>query len=205
MTIQELKKTLEQKSDKMSIASSKEEKEKYKKDIMDIILNLTEEDIIELLNDVNFVTNRLHILIDTAKIIDIIMLVHSEHKQKEITDMYQLEPMQKSFIISKFKDEEYKINILFEDKSLKQLEKVIILQSLEIETLIKFFAEHKNYFRENNIHPYDIVLFFNIERQMNFITKLDKINLTLNEKKEIMAVINDEVKEKIDITNLSEE
>ena len=40
---------------------------------------------------------------------------------------------------------------------------------------------------------------------MEFVVKLEKMSLTLNEKREILAVLNTEVKQNLDTTNFPEE
>ncbi|MEG1008481.1 MAG: hypothetical protein RSE41_02285 [Clostridia bacterium] len=76
---------------------------------------------------------------------------------------------------------------------------------LNCKRLYNFLEENKEFFSENNIHPYEIVRKLNSKQQKKFVEKIDDINLTLNEKKEILATLKSNVKKTLDLTNFKDE
>lgn len=79
------------------------------------------------------------------------------------------------------------------------------MQTLDTKTLSEFLVEHKEFCSKNGIFPYEIIYKLDTEQQKEIVTNLENINLTLNEKREILATLKTDVKQSLDITNFSEE
>lgn len=59
--------------------------------------------------------------------------------------------------------------------------------------------------KEKNIHPYEVIRKLDTKEQKDCVANLDNLNLTLNEKREILATLKEDVKSSIDTTNFPEE
>ena len=90
-------------------------------------------------------------------------------------------------------------------KSHNKYSKLDILNSLDTEVLCQFLQEYKEFCYSINIAPWEIIHKLKPEQQKEFIVNLENLNLTLNEKKEILAVLKEQVKREIDTTNFSQE
>ena len=86
-----------------------------------------------------------------------------------------------------------------------QEDRLAMLRALNVEELSEFLTNHREFCKEQNIHPFEITKALDNERQKEFLSKLEQCNLTLNEKREILTTLRPEVKQSIDITNLPKE
>lgn len=91
------------------------------------------------------------------------------------------------------------------DYSLIKYDILSILISLDIGNLTSFIKDNKGILTKSDIHPYEIVEVLASERQMDVITKLEDMELTLNEKREILAILKSQTKLNIDTANFSKE
>ena len=103
-------------------------------------------------------------------------------------------------------DDSSKANLLLQSTSLEKFDKINILISFSsIESLIDFFNNNHDFFVENNIFLYEVVSNLGEAYQQEFVSLIDKVNLTPNEKKEIFVILKDAVKQTIDTNALPEE
>lgn len=86
-----------------------------------------------------------------------------------------------------------------------QEDRLAMLRSLNVEELSEFLTNHRKFCKEQNIHPFEITKALDSERQKEFLSKLEQCNLTLNEKREILTTLRQEVKQGLDTTNLPKE
>ncbi len=169
-------------------------------EIIDIMRNLSYAAKKQLLYNQEFI-EKYQIAISIFR--DIICSLPDEEKIRML-EIYQIENYFKCIIIKTFNNST-KLDLLLKEKSFTKDDKVSILESLDVETLIEFLANNKEFFNENDIHPYEIIQRLDTERQRDIVINLENINLTLNEKKEILAKLAVDVKYSIDITNFPEE
>ena len=111
-----------------------------------------------------------------------------------------------SWIIGCISDENIQIKVLeivFGKKCANKDEKIRLLKKLDVQTLVNFFKANKH--SENNIPPYEVVSLLDSKNQIQFVSMLENMNLTLSEKKEILVVLNDDVKQTIDSGDFSQE
>lgn len=170
--------------------------------LKDIVFSLTDEVREEILTDIDLITNKLHLA--DYQIADLIKGLSSEEAKSRILEIYQLVNYQKVDIIKTFSNN-HKLDILLKEKCFNKYDMIDILKSLDIKTLSKFIVEYKEFCNENDIHPYEIIHGLDIEQQKDFVANLEHINLTLSEKREILATLKVDVKQSIDKTNLPEE
>ena len=111
-----------------------------------------------------------------------------------------------SWIIGCISDENIQIKVLeivFGKKCANKDEKIRLLKKLDVQTLVNFFKANKH--SENKIPPYEVVSLLDSKNQIQFVSMLENMNLTLSEKKEILVVLNDDVKQTIDSGDFSQE
>ena len=168
-----------------------------------IFFSLSEEAKVEILRDVDLITNKLQLI--NFEIIDWINQLSSEEARKEMIGIYyQLEDYLKANIVKTLSINN-KLKILLEDSSFSKHNQIEILISLDVKDLSNFFLEHREFCNKNKIHPYEIIFKLNTEQQKYFVENLEYNNFTLNEKKEILATLKPEVKQRIDTTRFPEE
>ena len=168
-----------------------------------IIASLSDEARTEILQDKDLITNRLHL--EVFQIAELVKGLPSEEDKITMMKEYKLESYLKVDIIKSLNSNR-RIDILLKEDDLSSRYHMIeILRSLNIETLGNFLEQHRAFCSKHNIHPYQIICALDNEKQKDFVTKLDDISLTLNEKREILAMLNPDVKQSIDTTNFPEE
>lgn len=170
--------------------------------LYEIISILSESARIEILQDTDLVANRLHLSDDSIAVL--IKGLSDEDEKKTMLETYKLPNNLKVYIMNTL-NSDTKIDILLKQDSFNKYYRIEILRSLDIENLSKFLKQHRDFCSENDIHPYEIICKLEAEQQKDFVTRLEEINLTLIEKREILAALKAEVKQSIDTTNFPEE
>ena len=111
-----------------------------------------------------------------------------------------------SGIIGCISDENIKIKVLeivLRKKCASKDDKIRMLKTLNTQTLVSFLKANKD--SENNIQPYEIVSLLDSNKQIQFVSMLETMDLTLSETKEILVTLNDDVKQTIDSGDFSQE
>lgn len=171
-------------------------------EIEEIISSLTEETRVEILMDIDLIRNKLHL--EDFQVTKFVERLSSEEVKDKAIGIYQFANYQKKGILKTYSNG-HKLDALMQEKDFNKLDIIDIIQTLDIEALSEFFIEHKEFCNENQILPYEVVKSLDGDQQMEFVVKLEDMNLTLNEKREILAVLNTEVKQNLDTTNFPEE
>ena len=171
--------------------------------IENIVRSLSEEKQIEVLADKDFVQNELHISRDD--IVEFILGFENKQIKLEMIDLYEFRNDQIANIIKTFTYDS-KISILINNKYQlgKQDIKDIIL-TLNVNQLVDFIKEYEPFFTQNGISIYEITKYFDKEMQLDFINKMEETNLSLVEKRKILATLKDETKHEIDTSNFPPE
>lgn len=131
-------------------------------------------------------------------------------RNQDFIEKYELSVSRIEMIMSELEDKS-KIELLTDKEWIT--EKVVlekeniknILLSFEGNVLTDFMKNNRDFLQENDIHPYEVVNCLNSEQQKDFVSKLENIGLELNEKREILAILKEDVKQSIDTTNFPEE
>ena len=190
---------------KMELLRNKDFIQKYEinsYELQDIIVSLDEDAKKELLLDNEWITNDLNI--SDYSITKIAQKSSSEEVKKIILDKYDLKNYYKVDILKSY-NENSRIDLMMKDDTLWDFTITDVLSSLNIENLSQFIINHREYLKEKNIVPSKIICKLSAEKQEEFVAKIDDIGLTLNEKRQILAVLKPEVKEKIDTSSFPKE
>ena len=167
-----------------------------------ILLSCSEEKRAEILSDSNLITNTLKL--EDYRISKLITSLAKDEDKIKVLDMYQLEDYQKIDVLKTCNDN-YKINVLLKQNEFSRYNILDLLTSVDSNNLGQFFLEHKEFCHNNNIRPFEIVKSLDEKQQMNFVKNLENMNLSLNEKREILAVLSTEVKQSLNTQNLPNE
>lgn len=168
--------------------------------IVDSIKSLSDNRKKQILQDEKFISKY---QFTKQELCDIISSFSDEAKTK-ILEIYELEEQLIFDIVNTYSNEN-KLEIILKEKRLNKYNKIQLLSSLNIETLGEFFKENKEFCVKHDIHPYEIIRKLDSERQKDFITKLENFGLSSSEKKEILVILNDDVKQNIHKENFPQE
>lgn len=171
-------------------------------ELIKIISGLSDDAREEILQNKDFIINRLHL--DDYQIAQLVAELSNEDAKKTMLEIYELANYLKVQIIDTLNSSS-KLTILLKENGFSKYDMIKIIQSLDIETLRDFLVQHREFCSENDIHPYEIISKLDSEQQKDFIANLEDINLTLSEKREILAMLKSDVKQGIDTTNFSKE
>lgn len=171
-------------------------------ELKSIVSSLTDEAKVEVLMDIDLIKNQLDF--EDFKIVDLVKELSSEEAKDKIIEIYQFTNYQKTDILETCSNS-YKLDVLLKEKSFNKINIFNILQTLDANILSEFLVEHKEFCSENGISPYEIINKLDTKQQEEFLVNLENINLTLSEKREILATLKTDVKQSIDITNFPEE
>lgn len=171
-------------------------------ELSEIISSLTEEARTEILMDIDLIKNKLHL--EDFQVTKLVKGLSSDEAKYKAIEIYQFANHQKIDVLNTCNNS-HKLDILLKEKDFNKSNIIDILQTLDIETLSEFLKEHKEFCSENEISPYEIIHKLDSEQQKEFVANLENINLTLSEKREILAMLKTDVKQNLDTTNFPEE
>lgn len=172
-------------------------------EIEDIVVSMSDEGKSKLISNKNFIEEELKL--DKYVIAKITKTINSEESKIELIDLYDFEEYQISDILETFSKEE-KLQFILKNKyALKQDSLSEIISSLDIDSLVDFLKDNRNFLVENKIRPYNITRKLDADKQLEFIERFEDIGLTLEEKKQILVTMSKESKEKLDTSNMSPE
>lgn len=170
-------------------------------DLKDIILSMSDEARIQILNEVDLINQHF----SNSQITDLIESLPDDESKRKAMKNYSLVSYMQTKIIRSFNDKS-KVDVLLESNEFNKFDITGIMQSMSVIWLIQFFRDHKDYLTKNNIRPYKIIKDLDSESQEEFLSQIEYIySLTLNEKREILATLDPELKESIDTSDLPEE
>lgn len=173
-----------------------------KQELCDIISSFSDEAKTNILTNIGLIIGELQLSSEqTAKLIKELL---SDEAKTKILEIYELEEQLIFDIVNTYSNEN-KLEIILKEKRLNKYNKIQLLSSLNIETLEEFLKENKDFCVKHDIHPYEIIRKLDSERQKDFITKLENFGLSSSEKKEILVILNDDVKQNIHKENFPQE
>lgn len=142
-----------------------------------IVILLSEEKQIEVLADKDFVQNELHI--PRTNIFEFILGFENEQIKLEMLELYEF--------------------------SKDQIERSLNILKFYSRISIDVIKKNAQFFTQNGISIYEITKYFDKEMQLDFINKMEEMNLSLVEKRKILATLSDETKHEIDTSNFPPE
>ena len=173
-----------------------------KQELCDIISSFSDEAKTNILTNIGLIIGELQLSSEqTAKLIKELL---SDEAKTKILEIYELEEQLIFDIVNTYSNEN-KLEIILKEKRLNKYNKIQLLSSLNIETLEEFLKENKDFCVKHDIHPYEIIRKLDSEIQKDFITKLENFGLSSSEKKEILVILNDDVKQNIHKENFPQE
>ncbi len=170
-------------------------------ELKDIIESLSEGEKEKILEEKELFIDKLQL--KSWQISELIEKLSNEEVKMEMLKGYPIESYLKARIACTL-NAQNSLKILKEE-DFRRYEKIDILASIGVEHLSEFLTSNKEFYRESNIHPYQIVSILEPKEQKEFIEKLEGMYFALNEKREILATLDEEVKQSIDTTNFPEE
>ena len=173
-----------------------------KQELCDIISSFSDEAKTKILTNIELIIDKLQL--SSEQIAKLIKELLSDEAKTKILEIYELEEQLIFDIVNTYSNEN-KLEIILKEKRLNKYNKIQLLSSLNIETLGEFFKENKEFCVKHDIHPYEIIRKLDSERQKDFITKLENFGLSSSEKKEILVILNDDVKQNIHKENFPQE
>ena len=169
----------------------------YSYDIKDIILSMSDEARIQILREVELINN----YFTNSEISDLIESLPDDDSKREAMKNYSLVSFLQTNIITGFSDTS-KVDVLLHSNEFNRFDIKRIIESMSIAGIIQFFKDNKDYLTKNNIEPYEIIRELESEKQEEFLPQIDNIeSLTLNEKREILANLDPELKQRVDTSN----
>ena len=171
--------------------------------ITELIQSLDDKSKQKVLANVEIMKNVLKI--SQYDINKIIATFESEKTKLEMIEIYELNKYEIVDIVSTFFDES-KISIILENKfQFDKSDFLNILTSLNVNSLVTFFNDNKDFFNKNNIKLYEVTRGFDNSKQIELIQYIDCFDISIEEKRKVLATLNKETKEKINTTNLPKE
>ena len=131
-------------------------------------------------------------------IANIIATLDKDEDKNKLIDIYQLEEYLQVKIVTTYSDKNKEKFLA--SSELKKINKISILKSFDIDNLITYINNHKTDL--SDLAVYEIIRELDEDRQEEFVAKLNNINLTEDEKREILVTLEPETKKKVDVSCL---
>lgn len=130
----------------------------------------------------------------------------SDDKLKEhIIDNYDFKLSDITDILITFSDEKKNEYILGSKYEFSKFQIIELISSLSMESFVTFLNDNKEFLHNKNIEPYSIIRDLPYEKQLEFVSKIEQCNLSLEEKRLILVVLNEETKSNINTENFPPE
>lgn len=171
-------------------------------ELKEVISTLTKKAKTEMVMDTEFIQNKLHL--KDFQITELVTGLSNDEEKLRAINIYPFANYQIVDILKTCSDR-LKLDRLLKENSFNKYDIINLSQTFDIKTLSEFLVEQKEFCKEHQVYPYEIVKSLDGNQQMDFVKKLDNMDLTLNEKREVLATLKAEVKNSIDTTNFPEE
>lgn len=169
-------------------------------EIGQIVKKLGEKSKQEILENKDFVENDLRL--DEYRVVNNICDLTNEDVKLKLSKLYNVNQYQMTNILKTFSDKS-KTEIILENEY--EFDKMELIASLSVDALADFIRNNKEFIHKNGIRVYEITSRLTKEGQSDFIAKLEDMEITLKEKRQILATLDKKVKSEIDKSNLPEE
>ncbi|MDR0978496.1 MAG: hypothetical protein LBL91_00890 [Lachnospiraceae bacterium] len=170
--------------------------------IVKIIETLSEENKEQLLKDREYIDG---LELKNYHISGLTAGLESDEVKEELIDLYEFHISQVMDIVTTFQDEK-KFETLKQDKYQFEKEKIpMVLSSMGANKIISLYKEEKEFFEKNEMNLYKIVKMFRNEEQLEFIEKMEQLELDISERRKILVSLNEKVKGEIDTSKFPKE
>ena len=175
-----------------------------KTSLIGIICSLSEERKLEFLSDKIFIQKVLQL-----KQYDISYIAESletDASKDNVIKLYQFRKIDIMSIVRTFSEEGKKHIILSNVYELSEADLEIIASTFSVSTLVEFLEQNEKALKEKGIKSYRIVRYMlTKEKQLEFIGQLEKLNISMENKAQILAMLDEDVKSRIDTSNFNQE
>ena len=210
MNVQDLRSVLENSSDKFNILTDETVLSQYTlnvRELVELIDDFLSDEqkvqllhIPDLLEKLYIVPTRIVRLLSKEKQIEV--LADKDFIQNELhisrTDIFE-------FILG-FENEQIKLEMLeLYEFSKDEIERILNILKFNSRISIDIIKKNAQFFTQNGISVYEITEYLDKEMQLDFINKMEEMNLSLVEKRKILATLEDETKREIDTSNFPPE
>ena len=172
-------------------------------EIKTLFKTLNEKDKLEFFENADYIKETLQL--NEYEIADMISSITDEKIKEGLMQSYELSNGCKVSIIEKFSDEGKKDIILKDELDLNYLNIETIMASMGIDNLIQLLNNNIEFFKQSDIRLHIVVKKLNAEKQKEFVSKIDELQLPNVDKRASMVVLKDEVKSEVDVQNMPEE
>jgi len=172
-------------------------------EIRDIIKSLNDENKKDILSDKNFIEQELKL--EEFQVLDLITSLEDEELKIEMVPLYELKEYEIAQVVKTFSDTSKTEIILNNKYEFSRQFKTEIISTMSVDAIVDFMKENKEYMEEIKISPYQVTRLQDKEKQIEFISKLEDTDLSIEEKRKILATLSEETKENIDTTNFPQE
>lgn len=156
-----------------------------KSEIGQIIKSLSDDSKKEVLLDKSLIEETAGLT--SYEIYTIVSGLSSEQIKFEMIDLYNFDNGIKLNILKSFSDNT-KSQVILENKyDLKDYQLTSCISTLSVEGLVGFLKENREYIDKNNIKIYKIIKQLDKEKQLDFISRFEQIDLSLDEKRKIFV------------------
>ncbi len=171
--------------------------------VKNLFKELNEKDKLEFLENADYLKETLKL--NEYEIADMISGITDEKTKEGLMQSYELSNGCKVSIIEKFSDEEKENIILRDEFDLNHNNIETIMTSMKIDNLIQLLNNNTEFFKQSSIRLHRVVKNLNAEKQKEFVSKIDDLQLPNVDKRASMVVLKDEVKSEIAVQNMPEE
>ena len=164
---------------------------------------LNEKDKLKFFENADYIKETLKL--SEYEISDMISSITDEKVKEGLMQSYELSNGSKVSIIKNFSDDEKEKLILGDELDLNYMDFETIMSSMGIDNLIQLLNNNTDFFKESGVRLHKVVEMLNNEKQKEFVSKIDELQLPNIEKRASMVMLKDEVKSEIDAQNMPEE
>lgn len=134
--------------------------------------------------------------------VDLICNLDEDKDKLDLGRLYKLDATQMHYVIATLSDEPKKRFILENPYGYNTFYLKELLGTLSVDTLTEILKNNKEFFQEKRIPPFEIIKRLKTEEQLKFVSIMENVGLSLEEKRKILIYLNPDAKENIDKSSL---
>ncbi len=167
-----------------------------------IISTMSTEMLAQILEDTDLVKNTLGL--SESWVCDLIKSLEDDGTKERLMQSYEISDRYQIELISTFGTKK-KTGLILHNEEFSESDIAEILKTFKPEELRNFLEKNKKFCNNKEIYPYSIVSKLESKEQIEFVKLLLDMDINLMEKKEILAILNDDVKAEIDANEFPDE
>lgn len=147
-----------------------------------IVLSLNDENKRNILLNKDFLEkNKLQF--NVGMISDIVASIKDEKIKQEMIDTYKFENNFLVNILKTFSPESKRKMLLENRYNFNETDIISLVSSMDTNSIISFFNNHRNFLKKNNIKPYSITNVLDSKNQLELLSKFENIKLSIRREK----------------------